>query len=262
MIEQIDAIRKDLDRLRLYYLKNNIETVIHESQIEGMTNLEFIKYILNKEIQQRDERDFSRRLKSARLSTDYNLDIFNHDFGGITKYQLKELRELVWMENAYNLILMGPSGTGKTYIASGLIYDAIKNGYKAYLITMEELVNIIRLKPISSSAMTKYNKLLKAHLIAIDDIMLMPINKEETTGFFNLINALHEKTSIIITTNKAPTEWTETMPDEVATTAILDRLLYKCEVVKLTGSSYRIENRKTIFDEDNNPNRNIKNKNY
>ena len=77
--------------------------------------------------------------------------------------------------------------------------------------------------------------------------MLMPINKEESTAFFNHINALHEKTSLIITTNKAPTEWTQTIADEVVTTAILDRLLYKCEVVKLSGCSYRIENRKTIF---------------
>ena len=77
--------------------------------------------------------------------------------------------------------------------------------------------------------------------------MLMPINKEEATAFFNLINTLHEKTSIIITTNKAPTMWNETLNDEIVTTAILDRILYKCEVIKLTGSSYRIENRKTIF---------------
>ena len=73
------------------------------------------------------------------------------------------------------------------------------------------------------------------------------MKKEEATAFFNLINTLHEKTSIIITTNKAPTEWTQMLDDEVLTSALLDRLLYRCEVVKLTGTSYRLENRKTIF---------------
>ena len=77
----------------------------------------------------------------------------------------------------------------------------------------------------------------------------MSINKEEATAFFNLINTLHEKTSIIITTNKAPTQWAEILNDEIVTTAILDRILYKCEVIKHTGASYRIENRKTIFKE-------------
>ena len=86
-----------------------------------------------------------------------------------------------------------------------------------------------------------------ADLLAIDDIMLLPVSREEATAFFNLINTLHEKTSVIITTNKSPTEWAKDMNDEVLTTALLDRLLYHCEVIKLDRNSYRMENRKTIF---------------
>ena len=105
---------------------------------------------------------------------------------------------------------------------------------------------------LSTSAMMTYNRIVHAGLLAIDDIMLFPVKKEEATAFFNLINTLHEKTSIIITTNKAPTEWTQMLDDEVLTSALLDRLLYRCEVVKLTGTSYRLENRKTIFKKDKN----------
>lgn len=247
MNTELNAIKSQLDRLRLYHIKSNLETIIHESQIDNLSNFEFLKNILSREIRNKDKKDFERRFKSAGLSTNYNLEAFNYDFGGINKMQLQKLTELIWLEEAYNLILMGPSGTGKTFIASGLIYEAVKKGYRAYLMTMEELVNILRMKTISTTAMMKYNRIIKAHIIAIDDIMLMPINKEESTAFFNLINTLHEKTSIIITTNKSPTEWNSTIADEVVTTAILDRVLFKCEVVKLSGSSYRIENRKTIF---------------
>ena len=88
---------------------------------------------------------------------------------------------------------------------------------------------------------------MKAHLLAIDDIMLLPIKKDEAVGFFNLINHLHERTSVIITTNKSPTEWAQMLDDTVLATALLDRLLYRCEVVKLQGTSYRMENRKNIF---------------
>lgn len=143
---------------------------------------------------------------------------------------------------------MGPSGTGKTYIASGLVYDAIKAGKKAYLFSMEEIITFLKSKDISPSAMTTYNKIIRADLLAIDDIMLFPVKGEEATAFFNLINILHEKTSIIITTNKAPTEWVKTLNDEVLTSALLDRLLYRCEIVKLSGKSYSMENRKTIFE--------------
>jgi hypothetical protein len=66
------------------------------------------------------------------------------------------------------------------------------------------------------------------------------------------ISNLHEKTSVIITTNKSPRQWAETLEDEVLATALLDRLLYRCEVIKLSGNSYRMENRKTIFETDPN----------
>ena len=142
---------------------------------------------------------------------------------------------------------MGPSGTGKTYIAAGLIYDAIKSGKKGYLFTMEEIITCLRTKDISVSAMQTYTKMLNADILAIDDIMLFPVKKEDSAAFFNLINTLHEKVSLIITTNKSPTEWAETLDDEVLASALLDRLLYKCEVIKLSGASYRMENRQTIL---------------
>jgi IstB-like ATP binding protein len=68
-------------------------------------------------------------------------------------------------------------------------------------------------------------------------------------GLFQLVNQLHEQTSFIMTTNKSPKEWTEMLGDEVLATALLDWLLYKCEVTKLTGKSYRLEHRKTIFNQ-------------
>jgi DNA replication protein DnaC len=165
----------------------------------------------------------------------------------LDKTQLKQLRELLWLEQAYNLILMGPSGTGKTFIASGLINDAVKKGHKAYFTTMEDLVNVLKMKEMTSSALNTYNRYLKAHLLAIDDIMLFPIKKHEAVALFNLINHLHEQCSIIITTNKSPKQWAETLDDEVLATALLDRLLYRCEVIKLEGESYRMANRKEIL---------------
>ena len=153
----------------------------------------------------------------------HELGLHRHTVEKYVKMTLEELRQLAWLNQAYNLILMGPSGTGKTYIASGLIYDALKAGKKAYMISMEDILTCLRTKDISMSALTTYNKWLKADLLAIDDIMLFPVKKEESASFFNLVNSLHEKTSVIITTNKAPTEWVQTLNDEVLATAIIDR---------------------------------------
>lgn len=235
-------------KLRLHNTFLNIENMVFKAQEERPTYLEFLKSVLTEEVESRRQKDYEKRLKSAKLPLQHDLDDFDFNFSpGISRTQMEELRELVWVDNRYNLILMGPSGTGKTYIASGLIYDALKKGRRAYMLTMQNLISIIKMKDISPTALRAYTRLIKAEVLAIDDIMLLPIKKEDAVGFFNMINMLHGNTSIIITTNKAPTEWVQALDDEVLATALLDRLLYHCEVIRLKGSSYRMENRKTIF---------------
>ena len=114
---------------------------------------------------------------------------------------------------------------------------------------MDEIINILKMKDITRTSAAEYKRLFKAHLIAIDDIMLLPVNKNDAVAFFNFINLLYERTSFIITTNKAPKEWAQVLNDEILATALLDRLLYKCEIIKLEGNSYRMKNRKRILEE-------------
>lgn len=244
-----EDIRVYAKALRLSNLRNSCADIIHKAQIEKPSYLDFLMDMLKSEVAARQKNDLVRRMRQAKLPRGCDLDRFdfNHS-AGITKPQLKQLRELVWLDQMFNLILMGPAGTGKTFMAAGLVRDAVMKGYKAQFITMDSLINILRMKAMTSSAMNAYNGMLKCNLIAIDDIMLMPMKKEESVAFFNLINVLHEKTSVIITTNKAPTDWVEVLLDEVLATALLDRLLFHCDVVKLVGSSYRMENRTGFLD--------------
>jgi DNA replication protein DnaC len=248
METKIQEIRQHADYLRLTYIRNHLENLLHQAQIDRPGYMDFTGDLLGKEVRQRQESDYQKRLKMARLPKYHDLDRFDFGFSAnLSKQQLSDLRELLWVDQIYNLILMGPSGTGKTYIAAGLIHDAVKKGYKAYFLSMEELISILKMKEITASALSAYNRLLKANLIAIDDIMMFPIKKHEAVALFNLVNHLHEQSSLIITTNKSPKEWAETLDDEVLATALLDRILFHCEVIKMKGDSYRMENRKTIF---------------
>ncbi len=123
------------------------------------------------------------------------------------------------------------------------------------MMTMEEFITTIKMKSISPTAMGNYICIAKADLIAIDDVMLFPINRETAAGFFNLINTMHEHTSVIITTNKFPSEWAQTLDDEVLASALLVRIFYRCEVINLKGTRYRMENRQTILDKKNSKNK-------
>ncbi|WP_430932060.1 IS21-like element helper ATPase IstB [Saccharicrinis sp. 156] len=226
----------------------HIETVLQEAQSSQMSYSDCIIKLFEKEAQTRETKAFERRISAAKLPGNHKLDQYDHSFeNGINKTRLNQLRELNWLDQIFNIVLMGSSGVGKTYVAAGLCFDAIKAGYKAYFRTMEDITNMLKLKDITKSAMTEYRRLSKANLIVMDDIMLFPLDKPVAIALFNFINQQYEKTAFIITTNKSPKEWAHMLNDEVLATALLDRILYRCEVINLSGKSYRIKNRKTIF---------------
>ncbi len=243
------TVQGQCKQLRLPAIAITISDSVMQAEKEKITYLEFINLLLDKEINQRVENHKKRRTKQARLPLGYNLDLFDFSHNsGIAAQELKQLRELKWLEQNFNIILMGPSGTGKTYIAAGLCFDAVDRGYRAYFKTMEELIKTLKMKDMTRTAAAEYKRIKNAHLVVIDDIMMFPLSKQDALAFFNLINELHDQTSLVITTNKSPKNWAEVLDDKVLTIAILDRILYRCEIVKLNGESYRMCNRKTIFD--------------
>jgi len=234
--------------LRLGGIQEQLDELVNKASEEKISYLDFSLNLLETEITLRSARDLERRTRAAKLPHNHDLDQYDYSFqSGIGKQQLMQLRECMWLEKNYNIVLMGPSGIGKTMIAAGLCFDALKKGYIAYFRTMEQLNETLIMKDITRSARIEYNKLLKANLMVIDDIMMFALDKKQAVQLFHFINHLHERASFIVTTNKSPQEWVKILDDEVIATALLDRILFHCEVVRLTGTSYRLENRKTIF---------------
>jgi DNA replication protein DnaC len=236
-------------QLKLTGVGEAMNDLLLSAQQQQISYLDFAFGLLNAEIDHRNRQNLAKRLRNAKLPANHDLGLWQDDhLTGITRKQLTQLSECIWIEQNFNIILMGPSGTGKTFIAAGLCYQALQKGYKACFRTMEQLNHLLKMKDITKSAAREYVVLLNADLLVIDDIMMFPIERKQSVTLFNLIDHLHQIASIIVTTNKSPDEWVKVLDDEVLATAILDRLLFKCEVVKLSGKSYRLENRKTIFE--------------
>ena len=243
------AIKENLKKLKLSAMAQHIDQLLTEAQEKQISYVELMRLLVNAEITHRLSRDKERRTKLAQLPLNHNLDLYDFNYENqLEKIQLAQLRELHWLEQNFNIVLMGPSGTGKTYLAAGLCFDAIEQGYKAYFRTMEDILQTLRMKDITRKAAIDFKRIKNAHLLVIDDIMMFPVNQQEAVSLFNLINDLHGNTSLIITTNKSPKEWAKVLNDEVLATALLDRLLYRCEIINLKGESFRMKNRKTIFE--------------
>lgn len=233
-------------------IATSLDKIIQHSEQKGYGFMEYTHYLLKAEADHRNQNETARRIKAAQLPKNSDLNTFDTTTdNGMPQSRLNQLRELNWLDQIFNIMLMGPSGTGKTFIASGLCSDAVKKGYKAYFRTMEDIVNMLKMKDITRTSQVEYKKLSKANLIVIDDIMLFPVEKAVAVNLFNFINQIYENTSLVITTNKMPAEWAKLLDDEVLATALLDRILYRCEVINLTGKSYRMKNRKTFLDQKN-----------
>jgi DNA replication protein DnaC len=252
-MEQKLLIRQYCQQFNMSGINKAIDNLLTEAERKSQGYLDYTVDLLRTEADYRQLRDINKRMKLAALPRYCDLGNYDHNFSnGITVTRLNQLQELHWMDQIFNIILMGPSGTGKTFVSAGLCAEAVKKGYKAYFRTMDNLIGTLKMKEITRTAKAEYKRLLNAHLIVIDDIMLFPVEKREAVSLFNFINQIYEKTSFIITTNKKPAEWALMLGDEVLATALLDRLLFQCEVISLSGKSYRLENRKTIFEANKN----------
>jgi DNA replication protein DnaC len=248
-MHQLNAeLKQHMRTLRISEAAGILDNLLMEAEKKGFTYQEFLGKLLKHEVKRRDEKSMERRLKQAAFPEHKSLDEF--DIGkqkSLSQKQLKQLRELHWLEQAYNIILLGPPGVGKTFIAIGLGLDAVYNGYKVSFITMGDLVHVLKTQEITRGSKTKLKRIIASDLVIIDDLMFLAIDRHEGNLFFQLINKLYGQSSVIVTSNKGPEDWAELLGDQAIATAILDRLIHRCEIISFNDDSYRMTHRETIF---------------
>ncbi|HZK28415.1 MAG TPA: IS21-like element helper ATPase IstB [Thermoclostridium sp.] len=248
MSTAIDSIKDMLGNVRLRHSAIVLEDVLENATDKDLSYEKFLESLLNQEIRSREEKRLEKLMKQANFPQYQTLDEFDiSEQDSLSKRQLNQLKELTWIEQGFNLILLGPPGVGKTMLSIGLGIHTIQNGYKAVFTTMNDLIHHLKTQEIVNSARIRIKRMVDADLVIIDDLMFMAMEKHEANLFFQFINKLYGQTSIIITSNKGPEGWGELLGDPAITTAILDRIVHKCEVVHLAGDSYRLKYRTSIF---------------
>lgn len=248
MSTTIDSIKEMLGNVRLRHSVTILDEILENATNNALSYEKFLESLLNREIKSREEKKFERLMKQAGFPQHQTLDEFDiSEQESLSERQLNQLKELTWIEQGFNLILLGPPGIGKTMLSIGLGIHAIKNGYKAVFTTMNDLLHHLKTQEIVNNARTRIKRMIDADLVIIDDLMFMAMEKHEANLFFQFINRLYGQTSIIITSNKGPEDWGELLGDPAITTAILDRIVHRCEIVHLSGDSYRLKYRTSIF---------------
>lgn len=217
---------------------------------EGLGGEDLILSLFRAEAKSREERAAADRLKQAKFPTDKKFENFDTDFQkGITAKELEILSRLEWLDALYNLILIGPPGTGKTHLALAIGNKAVRQlGVKAAFTTMDNLVHILKTQEISVKSQNRLRWFKKCELLIVDEFGYLPVSRTEANFFFSLISELYEKASIVITSNKGFEGWADILGDHVLATALLDRLTHRCQIINLTGDGWRVAHRQQIFE--------------
>ncbi|WP_238455639.1 IS21-like element helper ATPase IstB [Desulfolucanica intricata] len=238
-----------LKTVNLRHAAEALSELIEQSIEQSQSREKFLEQILLKEIRGREKRKLEKRLKQACFPEYKTLDEFNlEEQQTLSRQQFNQLKELSWLEKGFNLIFLGAPGVGKSHISIGLGIEAINSGYKVRFISLADLIHTLKTQEISSISRNSIKRIVDSDLVIIDDLMFMAMEKNEANLFFQLVNKLYGQTSIIITSNKGPEDWGELLGDPAITTAILDRLVHKCEIINIYDKdSYRMKHRQRIF---------------
>ena len=241
-----------LEKLDLLCKALRLETMpteeIHSRFSGSLTPLETLTMFLDYQYEHKQNQAKMQRIRNARfprIKTFKEYDFNQQD--GVTADQMNRLCDFVWLEQAFNVCFLGAPGVGKTHLATALGYAAANIGYPVCFTTLEELVRLLKTSEISKPNKNRVTQMRRASLVIIDEMGFMPVSKTEAHLLFSFISACYETKSLVITSNKSFDDWADFLGDQVIATAILDRLIFKCEIFNLTGEGYRIRHRQTIL---------------
>jgi len=243
-------LNNNLDCLSLSKIKEILPSYLDKEQSKDKSIIDSLYDLTKAEIEFRDQR--ARRINITVSSFPYHKTINDFDFSyqpTINKQKIMDLSSLRFIDDKSNIIFIGSPGVGKTHLATALGIEAASQRISTYFINFAELMEKFKQATKENRVEKIIKHYLKYTVLIIDEIGYLPIDRDSSYAFFQLIAARYEKRPTILTTNQPFSKWGEVFGDSVIANAIIDRLVHHSEVIKITGMSYRIKD-KNIFEED------------
>ena len=242
-----ERIAQHCRRLKLIHLATEWPAIAEACAKSEDSLADFMDKLLAAECTAREQRTREAMLKLATLPAIKTLEAFDFAFAsGAPRKQITELGGLAFIERHENVVLLGPSGVGKTHIASALALKATQAGMKTQFITAADLMIQLAVAKAQGRITEYMNRaVIGPRLLVIDELGYLPFGREEANLFFHVIAKRYERSSTVVTSNLPFTQWATTLADDATlTAALLDRLLHHAHIVQINGESYRLKDRK------------------
>lgn len=243
LLEANMNIKEASNILKLSYLRESYEDLIEESSNLNLSNEDFLKLFLEREVERRKNNGIARRIRHAKFINKKFLEDFDK-----TKYSLElnkkfeYLETLKFIDNKENIIMIGTPGCGKTHYATALGIKACMKGKNVLFTSVPNLVIELQ-EAMSKNQITNYKrKFEKYDLVILDELGYVSFDKTGCEILFNLLSSRNDKGSIILTTNLNFERWEEVFKDPMLTGAIVDRLAHRAHIMDMSREkSYRME---------------------
>jgi DNA replication protein DnaC len=228
-----------LRRMRLPYLRKAAPDVLATARAQRWDPAEVVRVLLNEEVIGRDAATRRMRRKTAGFPTGKTLGSWRPEESSIPEATQNALVTLEWIGRAENLVLAGPSGTGKSHFVEALSQAAIEKDLRVAWFTLETLTQTIAKAKVDGSVARTIARICRCDLIVVDDIGMLPAGQEAAEAFYRVVDAAYERRSVAVTSNIHPSGFDSIMPKTLAT-ATVDRLLHHAHLVLTNGDSHRL----------------------
>lgn len=244
----LDRIRENLESLKMKNTLDILENYLEMAVKEKVNIVDVLDHILIEEARSRRKQAYNRQIQMSGFPIKKGLEEFDFSFQpSIDKRQIEELSTMRFLENAENIIFLGPPGVGKTHLATALGMVAAQNRFSTYYINCHNLIEQLKRAHYENRLPDKLKVYSRYKLLIIDEIGYLPMDIGGANLFFQLIARRYEKASTIFTSNKNFSQWNEIFADVTIASAILDRVLHHSTVINIKGESYRLKERKELM---------------
>jgi len=235
----IDDVVELLKELRLPHMRRHAPDLLATAKAQRWEPAEAMRALLAEELSGRQRSSINSRRTAPGFPTGKTFDAWDDSISSIPAPTQRSLRTLEWIGRHENLVVCGPSGTGKTHFCEALAQAAIDAGHHVSWFSLEALGALVRRHRADDSTSRAIKRIMRAELIVIDDIGLLPVASETAEALYRVVDAAYERRALAISSNLHPSGFDELMPKTIAN-ATVDRLMHHAHVVLTAGDSIRL----------------------